>query len=302
MIEAWIPITIAAAFMQNLRSALQKHLKGRLSTSGAAYARFLYALPFALLYLGCLKHVGGQELPRPNSLFLSYCFLGGLSQIMFTVFLLWLFSFRSFAVGTTFSKLEVIMVAALGAVILGDELGLYAIAAIIVSASGVMALTIGQTQIGPRALLSGLVRKPTLIGLVCAVWLGGSVVFFRGASLSLDHRNVVTAAAYTLAVSLIIQTVMMGLYLAIKEPGELGRVIRHWRWAGAVGLTGVLASIGWFTAFTMQNAGYVRAVGQVELVFTFLATTLIFHEKVSRMEITGIALVAAGILLMILTR
>jgi len=34
MLELWIPITIAAAFFQNLRSALQKHLKGRLSTAG----------------------------------------------------------------------------------------------------------------------------------------------------------------------------------------------------------------------------------------------------------------------------
>jgi hypothetical protein len=47
--ELWIPITIAAAFLQNLRSALQKHIKGRLSTSGAAYARFLYAWPLALV-------------------------------------------------------------------------------------------------------------------------------------------------------------------------------------------------------------------------------------------------------------
>ena len=43
VIELWIPITVFAAFMQNLRSALQKHLKGRLSTGGASYVRFFYA-------------------------------------------------------------------------------------------------------------------------------------------------------------------------------------------------------------------------------------------------------------------
>ena len=47
MIELWIPITVVAAFMQNLRSALQKHLKAKLSTGGATYVRFLFALPFA---------------------------------------------------------------------------------------------------------------------------------------------------------------------------------------------------------------------------------------------------------------
>ena len=46
--ELWIPITIFAAFMQNLRSSLQKYLKGQLSTSGATFSRFAYAAPLAL--------------------------------------------------------------------------------------------------------------------------------------------------------------------------------------------------------------------------------------------------------------
>ncbi len=46
----WIPITIAAAFFQNLRSALQKHLKGQLSDVGATTTRFFYAWPLAILY------------------------------------------------------------------------------------------------------------------------------------------------------------------------------------------------------------------------------------------------------------
>ena len=110
MIEAWIPITIAAAFFQNLRSALQKHLKGQLSNSGAAYSRFFYALPLAVVYLLGLNRLGGLGWSQPHGLFYLYCMLGGICQIMFTVFLLWMFSFRSFAVGTTFSKLEIVMV------------------------------------------------------------------------------------------------------------------------------------------------------------------------------------------------
>ncbi len=56
--EAWIPITIAAAFLQNTRSALQKHLKGDLTNLGAAYVRFLYAWPFALIYVAGLHGWG----------------------------------------------------------------------------------------------------------------------------------------------------------------------------------------------------------------------------------------------------
>ena len=147
MLEIWIPITIAAAFFQNLRSALQKYLKGKLSNAGAAYARFFYAWPFALLYLWGLNAIGGYPLPEPNLTFLMYCVLGGISQILFTVILLWMFSFRNFAVGTTFSKLELVMIAALGAIILGDGLSLTAIVAVALSALGVVILSAGQSAI-----------------------------------------------------------------------------------------------------------------------------------------------------------
>lgn len=300
MFEAWIPITIAAAFFQNLRSALQKHLKGQLSTVGAGYSRFLYALPVAALYLWILNAFSGIPLPEFHTRFLVYCVLGGMCQIMFTVFLLWMFSFQSFAVGTTFSKLEVIMVAVLGAVILRDVLSLTAIIAIFVSALGVLALSLGQQKLSLNSLFSGLFRKPTLVGLVCAAWLGGSVVFFRGASLSLGHESFVMAAAFTLFISLLIQNLMMGGYLLLREPGEIQRVFANWRWAGAAGFTGALASICWFTAFTVQNASYVRALGQIELVFTFFATTIFFHEKVTPAELIGIILVCAGILILLL--
>jgi drug/metabolite transporter (DMT)-like permease len=298
--ELWIPVTIAAAFFQNLRSALQKHLKGRLSTSGASYVRFFYALPLAALYVAGLNTIGGLPLPRPNLTFLAYCLLGGLTQILFTVFLLWTFSFRNFAVGTTFSKLEVVMVAVLGAVILGDHLNWVAILAIAVSACGLIALSLGQAKLSLRALIAGLGEKSTLLGLVSAAFLGASSVFYRGGSLSLHHDSVVMSAAFTLVVSLTLQTLIMGAWIAWKEPGEFRNVLANWRTAGAVGVAGMLASVCWFTAFTVQDAAHVRALGQIELVFTFLATTLFFHEKVDIRELIGILLVAGGIVLLVL--
>ncbi|MEM7562913.1 MAG: EamA family transporter, partial [Pseudomonadota bacterium] len=48
------------------------------------------------------------------------------------------------------------------------------------------------------------------------------------------------------------------------------------------------------------NASYVRALGQIELVFTFIATVFFFKESVSRLEVVGIALVIGGILLILL--
>ncbi len=298
--ELWIPITIAAAFLQNLRSALQKHIKGRLSTAGAAYARFLYAWPLALIYVWGLNSLGGLGFPTPNGLFLLYCLLGGLTQIMFTVLLLWMFSFRSFAVGTTFSKLEVIMVAGLSAAILDDGLSVMAVLAVGLSAVGVICLSLDQTKLTLGTLWSGITEKPTLIGLLSAACLGASSVFYRGGALALGHDNIAMAAGFTLAVSVVLQTVIMGVWIAVREPGEFRKVFRYWRWAAPVGVAGALGSICWFTAFTIQNATYVRAVGQVELIFTFIATIVFFHERVNRIEVIGILLVAGAIMLLLL--
>ncbi|MEK9671797.1 MAG: EamA family transporter [Rhodospirillaceae bacterium] len=300
--ELWIPITVLAAFMQNARSAIQKHLKGRLTTLGAAYVRFLYALPFALVYIAVLHFVGGKAIPEPNMIFMMHTFLGGLFQVLFTVVLLYLFQFRNFAVGTTFSKTEVFQVAILGFLILGDEVTVPAAAAIGLASLGVVVLSAGQSKISLGALVAGIAEKATLIGLFCGALLGASVVFFRGATRALACDDLAMTVAFTLVVALVMQTMIMGVYLAWKERQTLTDVFVHWKWSAAVGLIGMAGSIFWFIAFTLQNAAYVRAVGQIELVFTFCASIFFFKEKVTRLEVVGILMIIAAILLLILSR
>ena len=301
MFSYWIPITIFAAFMQNLRSALQKYIKGRLSTGGAAYVRFLYALPLALILLWTLVTQFDYQLPGINITFLIYCLLGSVSQILFTFILLYLFSLRNFAVGTTFSKTEIVQIAILGLILLGDEVSLMGVGAIVVGMTGVIILSMAQTAVTWANLGTSLFEKSTLVGLICGAFLGASVVFFRGATLSLDDGDVLIRAAFSLSVALVMQTVMMGGYLLLREPGQMRAVFRHWKPASAVGAAGFLGSIGWFTAFTLQNAAYVRAVGQIELIFTFIASIIFFKEKTSRTELAGIALIMLAIIAIMLT-
>ena len=302
MVSLWIPVTIAAAFLQNLRSVLQKSIKGRLSTTGAAYARFLYAWPLALLYVWGLAAIGGYEIPAPNAEFLIYCLAGGLSQILFTVVLLWMFTFRSFAVGTTFSKLEVVLIALLGAVLLDDTVSPLAILAIAIGALGTIALSLTATKLNLAGLVQGLGEKATLVGLLCAALLGSSVVFYRGAALALNGQDFVMVAAYTLSVALVMQTIMMGAWFVFFDRPELTRVLREWRHAAPVGLVGMACSVCWFTAFTLQNAAYVRALGQIELIFTFIASVFYFREKVTLIETIGIALIVSAILLILFVK
>ncbi len=298
--ELWVPITIGAAFCQNLRSALQKHLKARLSTTGATFARFAYAAPLATLYAAGLAVLAGFEVPRPNPAFLGYALIGGLAQITATALLVHLFSFRNFAVGTAYSKTETVQTAIFGILMLGDPLRLGAALAILVSLIGVMAIAAARTRISFANLLLSWTDRTALIGMASGAFFGISAVSYRGASLALNDVGFLMRAAFTLACVTWFQTLVMAIYMRLREPGQLSAVFRSFRVSGWVGLSGMLASAGWFTAMTIQNAAYVRALGQIELVFTFIASTLYFRERTTPIELLGIALVISGILILLL--
>ena len=73
-----------------------------------------------------------------------------------------------------------------------------------------------------------------------------------------------------------------------------------WRIAALAGLMSMIGSMGWFTAFALQNAAYVKALGQIEVLFSILATTLFLGERISLREGAGIALLMASIVALVI--
>ena len=300
--ELWIPITICAAFMQNLRSALQKYLKSELGTSGATFSRFFYAAPLAMVYVLCLHEVVGIPWPGVSIRFFTYSALGGAAQIIATALLISLFSLRNFAVGTTYSSTEVVQTALFSTVLLGESIGGWGMVAILISLIGVIVISIAKGEVNIKNILLGLTRREAIIGIASGAFFGISAVVYRAAALSLESDNPFMQASTTLAVVTAMQTLGMAAYLRRYKSGEISKVLRSWRISGWVGISGMLGSVGWFTAMTLQNAAYVRALGQIELVFTFLASYCFFKEKTTWTEILGILLVVSAITLLVLSR
>ena len=296
--ELWIPITIAAAFGQNLRSALQKYLVGDLSTLGSTYSRFVFGLPFAAIYLYAVVQLSDETLPELNTAFLLYGALGGLSQIAGTQFLISAFQYRNFAVGTTYSKTEALQTALVGFVLLGDTLSPLATLAIFIGAAGVIIMSMAHTELSLRGIAGSLGQPAALLGLACGAGFGIAAVCYRAASLELGG-SFVLSSAITLFYVLAFQTLTMGVYLALQHRDDLINVFKAWRLTSLVGLVGMLSSAGWFAAMTLQNAAYVRALGQVELLFTFAASLFIFREQIKSLEVWGAALVIGSVLLLI---
>jgi len=297
--NSWIAFTIAAAFLQNLRNGLQKSINSVLSTAGAAYTRFAFGLPLAIIYWLVLRILIGDQLDW-GWLFWTYAFVGGAAQILAMVSLLLAFSLRGFAVGTAYAKTETLQTAIFTIILLGETVSGQALIAITVSLFGVFMLSSVKSGRGIKDILFSWTEKAALYGLASAGLLGLSAVSYRGAALSMHAEGVLLPAASTLVVALTIQTGLMTAYLVLSEKGEITKVWQNRNKAMLVGVASMLGSVGWFTAMTMQNAAYVRALGQVELIFTFLTSVLIFRERIAKAEIGGALLIIGGVLILLL--
>lgn len=291
--ELWAVIAIGAAFLQNLRSALQKTLAGRMSVLGATFARFLFAVPWALLLVAGLA-ASGAAMPGVTLAFALWALVGALAQIAATLLLVHLFSLRNFAVGNTFARTETVQAALLGAALLGDRVSALGWAAILVSLCGLVLLSKAAGWRG------GVINRAAGIGVASGAAFALAAIGYRGASLGLaGEAGFLIRASFTLAVVLVAQTAAMAAWMALRAPGEIGAVLANWRIAALVGAAGMAASLGWFSALTLQTAALVKAVGQVELMFSYATSRLAFGERPSRRELLGIALVGGGILLLL---
>ena len=297
--ELWIPITIAAAFLQNLRSATQKHLKAVMGTTGATFVRFGFGFPFALIFVAVLYWFVGYRLPVLNAAFFGWAVLGALGQIAATFLLVHLFSFRNFSVGTAYSRTEPAQAALFALVFLGERASLGAVAAIAISVIGVMLISVAHVAVSLRSMLASTVSHNALVGLASGTAFGVSAVAYRAASLALGGPNFLMQAAVTLAFVISFQTAIMLVWMIWKDRAEIGRIANAWKPSLFTGFVGASASLGWFAAMTLQQAAVVKSLAQIEMLFTFAATVFFFKEKINRLEVAGCALIVGGILVLL---
>ena len=298
--ETWVLITVVAAFFQNVRSTLQKYLKGRIGTTGATFVRFGFGLPFAYLFLATLYFGAEYSLSALHARFATWILLAALSQIAAQALLIHLFSYRNFAVGTAYSRTEPAQAALFGLVFLSETVSVLVLLAIAISVGGVMLISIAGNELRAGNLITSLLSRNVAIGLCSGTFFGISAVSYRGAALSLGGPNFLMQGAVTLCAAITFQTVIMLLYIAVRDPTELHRILKAWKPALAVGFVGATASFGWFTAMTLEKAAIVKAVAQIEMLFAFASTVLIFREPFKNLEVTGCVAIVGGILLLLL--
>ncbi|MBM3368071.1 MAG: DMT family transporter [Betaproteobacteria bacterium] len=298
----WIPITIWAAFAQTVRNAAQRSLTPELGTLGATLVRFLYGLPFAGAWLWAVQAWTGQPIPAPNAAFWAWVCVGGVSQIAATALLLRAMQERNFTLGVAYSKTEILQVAVIALVFLGDPITLATGAAVLAGTLGVLLLSPADKERPFGAMLSGWTTRTSLLGIASGTAFALSAVGFRGATMALPGADFLVGAAATLVTAQLVQSALLGGWLAAREPSVIAKVARAWRGSLLAGFMGAAASVGWFTALALAPAAHVRTLGLVELVFTYALSLKLFREKLTRLELTGMALLLASVVTITLAR
>ncbi len=287
----WIPITILAAGLQTARTAMQQRLRALLSVSGAGFVRYVYGAPLSL-GATTIAVILGIRFPHVPTRFWPFITCAGVAQILGTIFLIRAFDARDYAIGTVYSKTEVIQVAVFSLVFLGEALHPLGWLAAAICMTGIVILA----SKGRRITLTTLRDPAGLYGLAAGAMFGLAAVGIRASSKSLTDSPTVMRAIVTLAAMNSIQTVVHGSYLLAREREQLGLALRHWRSSAVVGVLSVCGSACWAIAFTLQNAARVRTFGQIELLFTFVVARVWLHERHSRHEIAASGLVLTGVI------
>jgi drug/metabolite transporter (DMT)-like permease len=287
----WALFTIIAAAAQTVRNATQRELTAKLGTVGATHVRFLFGFPFALIFLAAVMLALGQDLPRPPAIFWPWVVVGALAQIGATALMLAAMNDRSFVVVYAYIKTEPVQVALFGLIFLGDVVTPAMAAAIVTATAGVIIMAIKPGT--PSSLTA------TLLGLAAGAMFALSAVGFRGAILHLEGVSYVMAATLTVVVGLMLQSVLLSLYLRLRDPEVLASIVRAWRPSLFAGFMGALASQFWFLAFALATAASVRTLALVEVLFAQAISRFVFKQPMTGREAAGIALIVIGVALLL---
>ncbi len=289
----WIPFTLLAAACQTARNAMQRELTTKLGTVGATHVRFLFGFPFALVFLAGVFMATGLPMPVLPWMFWPWAVVGAGAQILATALMLATMNDRSFVVTIAYIKTEAIQAAIFGLIFLGDPLTIGMVVAILIATAGVVTMSLK----GKGAIEGGY--RPVALGLFSGAAFAISAVGYRGAILSLELPSFLLAATLTLAIGLILQAGLLTLYLALRDRAVLTAIARAWRPSLFAGFMGATASEFWFLAFALTSVANVRTLALVEVLFAQAITIFAFKQATTTRDALGIALIAAGVLLLI---
>lgn len=286
----WLWATLVAALAQTGRNLAQASLTARLGTIGATQVRFLFGLPFALVFLAGVRLATGEPVPSLTVPSFGFVALGAVSQIAATALMLRLMASQSFAVTTAWIKTEPVIVALTAAALLGDALTWPALGAIALATSGVLVMTVKS---GAAAQLTQV--APAATGLLAGGLFGLAAIGFRGGITALPEGGFLIRASTALVVGLALQSAILLIWMLLFDRPAIAACLRVWRASLGAGFLGAFASQFWFIGFSLTTAANVRTVALIEVVFAQLLARWRLGQRTTPQQLVGMALLMGGV-------
>jgi len=289
--HAWIFFTLAAAAVQTARNAMQRELTTKVGVAAASWARFIFALPFAVVFLAVVLALEREPVIVRDG-FATWLLAGSLAQMAGTATMLLAMRERAFVTVIAYTKTEPIQVALFSLVFLGEVLDTVRAIAVFVGAAGVMLMSWPRGDAGHDLRSAGW-------GITAGAGFAMAAVGYRGAITHLTGVSFLSAATITLVATLCIQTTVSIAWLIVANRASLRTLFTAWRQSVPAGFAGAVASQLWFLAFALQAAPAVRTLGLVEVVFAQVVSWRLMGETITGREIAGLALLGLGLVVIL---
>lgn len=293
----WAICTICASAAQTARNAMQRDLIRSLGTAGATHVRFLFALPFAVVLVLVETQLLGMKFPTFDLPSLLWIAAGAVAQSVATALMLAGMKTRSFSVIVAYTKTEPIFIAIIAVALLGETLSATTIAAVVIATLGVMLMSWPKRD----ALSEGAATdwRPALLGLASGLCFALSANCYRAGLVRIGTEDVIMSASAVMLAGQAMQTAAILVWLGLFDRPLLSAIAREWKRSLFAGSMGAIASLFWFMAFALISAAKVRTLALVEVPMALFVSRGIFNQTTTRREVAGMALIAAGIVLLL---
>jgi drug/metabolite transporter (DMT)-like permease len=294
----WLPLSLVAGFLQIVRNAAQRGLSDEAGPWGATLVRFLFGLPFAVVFFGLAWIMTPSSTLHFNAKVAFVLPLGACAQVCATAALMASMRASSFALGSTFQHMSLPLAAVFGAVFLGDLLGVWAWTGIGLATLGLLVASWPNgglragLKAGPGAFQAGF------YGLLSGAFFAVSANAYRVCGMEIEPNAPFLSSSITLVLAQTLQSAVLGAILYVVDRRALNALFSDLRASTVAGLAGAAASACWFAALTLAPAALVRAVNAlVEAPAATLVGWLKFKERLDARRVLGGSMIVIGVIL-----
>lgn len=271
--------------MQAWRNAFQKQLSKNVNALGTTLARFIWGWPLAGLYVFGLHQWQPVAVPSFSATFALYILGASVAQIIATTLMVKLFQLKNYAIGVGLAKSEAILAALIGVAFFATAL----------SPLGWFGVSLGAFAV---FLLSGVklryIAWPTLLlGLGSGLAFALTTLWVREASLLLS-TPFLHSAAWVLLCVISVEAIMLVVWLLLRDRETLAKLFKHGRLTVTISVFSCIASLGWFTAVSLESVALVKTLGQIEVLISLFISIFFFKEKLVRQDHLGLLLIVAA--------